>query len=291
MQSNNPVFRRSETFNGQANVYGNQTAPGSGPYAGYGDPSTWGTGTPGSPGSTKQAAPARRMTIDSVVQATAISFAVVLVAAIATWVLTPEIKTPVEASDLSGLFAALSIGGLTAFGLSMVNSFKRVVSPALVIAFCLAEGIALGALSKLFDAQYSSGGNHIVINAVMGTFAAFAGTLAAYKFFNIQVGQKFRTFVVAAVFGMVGLSVLELVLSMFGNGTGLFGVSGIGMITAVAGLALGVFMLILDFDMVERGIAAGVDERESWRAAFGLTVSLVWIYTNLLRILAFFNQD
>jgi uncharacterized YccA/Bax inhibitor family protein len=78
---------------------------------------------------------------------------------------------------------------------------------------------------------------------------------------------------------------------MFGAGTGMFGVSGFGMITAFAGLILGIFMLILDFDMVERGIAAGVDERESWRAAFGLTVSLVWIYTNLLRILAFFNQD
>jgi uncharacterized YccA/Bax inhibitor family protein len=288
MQSNNPVFRRSEAFNGQANAYGNQTVPGSGPYAGYGDPATWGTGAPGSPDSTTYAGPARRMTIDSVVQSTAISFLVVLVAAVATWVLTPDITQDMPNSELSGLFAALSIGGLAAFGLSMVNSFKRVVSPALVIAFCAFEGVALGALSKLFDAQYA---DHIVINAVMGTFAAFAGTLAAYKFFNIQVGQKFRTFVIAAVFGMVGLSVLELVLSMFGAGTGMFGVSGFGMITAFAGLVLGIFMLILDFDMVERGIAAGVDERESWRAAFGLTVSLVWIYTNLLRILAFFNQD
>ena len=289
MQSNNPVFRRSETFNGQANAYGNQTYAGNGnPYAGYGDPSTWGTGTPGSPGAPTHTAPARRMTIDSVVQSTAISFLVVLVGAFATWILTPEIVPNMPASDLSGLFAALTVGSLVAFGLSMVNSFKRVVSPGLVIAFCAAEGVALGALSKLFDAQY---GHHIVINAVLGTFAAFAGTLAAYKFFNIQVGQKFRTFVVAAVFGMVGLSVLELVLSLFGSGTGLFGVTGIGMITAFAGLLLGVFMLILDFDMVEHGIAAGVDERESWRAAFGLTVSLVWIYTNLLRILAFFNQE
>jgi uncharacterized YccA/Bax inhibitor family protein len=289
MQSNNPVFRRSETFNGQANAYGNQTYAGNGsPYAGYGDPSTWGTGTPGSPGTPPtHTAPARRMTIDSVVQSTAISFLVVLVGAFATWILTPEIVPNMPASDLSGLFAALTVGSLVAFGLSMVNSFKRVVSPGLVIAFCAAEGVALGALSKLFDAQY---GHHIVINAVLGTFAAFAGTLAAYKFFNIQVGQKFRTFVIAAVFGMVGLSVLELVLSAFGNGTGLFGVTGIGMLTAFAGLLLGVFMLILDFDMVERGIAAGVDERESWRAAFGLTVSLVWIYTNLLRILAYFQQ-
>jgi len=295
MQSNNPVFRRSEAFNGQAtgqaNAYGNQTYAGNGSsYAGYGDPATWGTGTPGSPSTQGRQGtePARRMTIDSVVQSTAIAFAVVLVGAIATWVLTPEITEDMPRSELSGIFAALTIGGLGAFALSMVNSFKRVVSPALVIAFCALEGVALGALSKLFDAQY---GDHIIINAVMGTFAAFAGTLAAYKFFNIKVGQKFRTFVIAAVFGMVGLSILELVLSAFGNGTGLFGVTGLGMITAFAGLVLGVFMLILDFDMVERGIEAGVDERESWRAAFGLTVSLVWIYTNLLRILAFFNQD
>ncbi len=289
MQSNNPVFRRSEAFNGQANAYGNQTYAGNGnPYAGYGDPATWGTGTPGTPGSQTDApAPARRMTIDSVVQKSAISLIIVMVGAFATWVLTPDISGDPDA-DLSGLFAAVTLGGLTAFGLSIVNSFKRVVSPGLVIAFAVAEGVALGGLSKLFDASFGEG---IVVNAVLGTFAAFAGTLAAYKFFNIKVGAKFRTFVIAGVFGMVGLSVLELVLSAFGNGTGLFGVSGLGMITAFAGLALGIFMLILDFDMVEKGVAAGVDERESWRAAFALTVSLVWIYTNLLRILAFFNQE
>jgi uncharacterized YccA/Bax inhibitor family protein len=287
MQSNNPVFRRSEAFNGQANAYGNQTYPGNGsPYAGYGDPATWGTGTPGSP--TQVPTSTRRMTIDSVVQSSAISLLLVMASAFAVWVLTPEITADLAPEDMSGLFAAVTVGGLTAFGLSLVNSFKRIVSPALVLAFAVAEGVALGGLSKLFDAQFN---DHIVINAVMGTFAAFAGTLAAYKFFDIKVGAKFRMFVIAGMFGLVGLSVLELVLSLFGAGTGLFGVGGIGMITAVAGLALGVFMLILDFDMVEQGIAAGVDERESWRAAFALTVSLVWIYTNLLRILAFFSDN
>ncbi len=287
MQSNNPVFRRSEAFNGQANAYGNQTYAGNGsPYSGYGDPSTWGTGTPGSP--THLEAPGRRMTIDSVVQKSAISLLLVVASAFAVWVLTPEITSDMAPEDLSGIFAAVTVGGLAAFGLSLVNSFKRVVSPGLVMAFAVAEGVALGGLSKLFDAQFGEG---IVVNAVLGTFAAFAGTLAAYKFVDIKVGAKFRMFVIAGVFGMVGLSVLELVLSMFGAGTGLFGVSGLGMITAVAGLALGIFMLILDFDMVEQGVAAGVDERESWRAAFALTVSLVWIYTNLLRILAFFQQE
>ena len=184
--------------------------------------------------------------------------------------------------------AAVTIGSLGAFGLSMVNSFKRVVSPGLVLAFAALEGVALGGISKLFNMFYDAG---VVQGAVIGTFAAFAGTLAAYKFFNIKVGAKFRMFVIAAVFGMVGLSIMELVLSAFNADIGLFGVSGLGMVTAFAGLVLGIFMLILDFDFVEQGIANQIPERESWRAAFAMTVSLVWIYTNLLRILAFFSSD
>jgi uncharacterized YccA/Bax inhibitor family protein len=288
MRSNNPVFNRSPEFSGQsANAYGNQTYPGNGAtYPGYGqqgqsDPSTWGTGSPGSPTQVDQG----RMTIDSVVQKTAISLAVVVVAAAATWFMTGDITGE---GIPAALIMALMVGSFGAFGLSLVNSFKRVISPALVLAFCALEGVALGALSKVFDARFGDG---IVTQAVLGTFAAFAGTLAAYKFFNIQVGNKFRTFVIAAMFGMVGLGLLEMVLGAFGSQLGLFGFGGIGLLFAIAGLVLGVFMLILDFDFVEKGVAAGLAERESWRAAFAMTVSLVWIYTNLLRILAIFSSD
>ncbi len=289
MQSNNPVFRRSEEFQrGGANAYGNQSYAGNGStYQGYGtDPSSWGTGTPGQPGMpTETPQSTGPMTIDSVVQKTAISLGVVIVAALATWILTPEIRV---GADLGSLYLAAMVGGLGAFALSMVNSFKREVSPALVLAFAVLEGVALGAISKVFDARFGDG---VVSGAVIGTFAAFAGTLTAYKVLNIKVGDKFRKMVIAGVFGMVGLSLMSLVLSFFGVQTGLFGVSGLGMITAVIGLVLGVFMLIMDFDYVEQGVANRIPERESWRAAFAMTVSLVWIYTNLLRILAFFSQD
>ena len=93
------------------------------------------------------------------------------------------------------------------------------------------------------------------------------------------------SFVTAAMFGMVGLALMELVLGAFGAQIGLFGVSGLGMVTAVVGLVLGVFMLIMDFDFVEQGVRNQIPEQESWRAAFAMTVSLVWIYTNLLRLL------
>ena len=282
MQSNNPVFRRSEEFN-QANAYGNQTYAGAGgPTVGFGDAPV-GTGLPG----THVEAP---MTIDSVVQKTAISLAVVIVTAAATWILTPDI-TGLD-PNIGPLISALTIGSLGAFALSMVNSFKRVISPGLVLAFCALEGVALGAFSKFIDSIYStSGTGNLVIQAVIGTFAAFAGTLAAYKVFDIKVGAKFRMFVMAAVFGMIGLSLMELVLGVFGDSFGLFGFGGLGMVTAIIGLLLGVFMLIMDFDFVEQGIRNQIPERESWRAAFAMTVSLVWIYTNLLRLLAIFSDN
>lgn len=290
MQSNNPVFRRSEEFN-SANAYGNQTYAGGGaPTVGFGEapagPGQW-TGAP----DTRTGAP---MTIDSVVQKTAVSLAVVIVTAAVTWFVTPDLRELADDPDanIAPLFMALTIGSLGAFALSMVNSFKRVISPALVLLFCAFEGVALGAFSKLIDSMFStSDSGNLVVQAVIGTFAAFAGTLAAYKIFDIKVGSKFRMFVMAAVFGMIGLSLMELVLSLFSSQLGLFGFGGLGMLTAIAGLVLGVFMLILDFDFVEQGVRNQIPEVESWRAAFAMTVSLVWIYTNLLRLLAIFNSD
>ena len=282
MKSNNPVFNRSPEFNGQAtNAYGNQTYPGNGTtYPGYGqqgysDPSTWGTGTPGTPTQVDQG----RMTIDSVVQKTAISIALVFAAAFATWWWIGDVT---ENADLGQIGALVTVGAGGAFILSLVNSFKKVISPALVMLFALAEGVALGAVSALFEAQYPG----IVMSAVLGTFAAFAGTLAAYKFLNIKVGDKFRKGVVAAMFGFVAVSLLDFVLSFFDAEIGINGFGGIGLVMSVVGLGLGVLMLILDFDFVERGIAAGLPERESWRAAFGLTVTIIWIYIEMLRILA-----
>jgi uncharacterized YccA/Bax inhibitor family protein len=283
MQSRNPVFARSAEFNGRANTYGNQTYAGNGQaYAGYGDPSTWGVGGGSATGTPPTHAPASTgpMTIDTVVQKTGITMLVVLIAAAATWIMTGDVR-PDNASI--GTLSGLAIGGaLLGFVLSMVNSFKRVISPPLVLAYAICEGVFIGAMSKVFEAQWPG----IVLSAVLGTFAAVAGTLAAYKFFDIQVGNRFRKWVTAAMFGFVGVVVLDAILSIFHADLGVNNISGIGLVFSVIGLALGVLMLILDFDYVERGVAAGIPERESWRAAFGLTVTIIWLYIEILRILA-----
>jgi uncharacterized YccA/Bax inhibitor family protein len=201
-----------------------------------------------------------------------------------TWFVTPNPAT----QPIGPLYALAMVGALGGFALSMVNSFKRVVSPALVLAYAALEGLFIGAFSKVIEAQFGGG---IVIGAVLGTMAAVGGTLAAYKVLNIRVTDKFRRFVVAAMFGFVALALLDFVLGFFKADFGFNGFGTMGLISSVVGLGLGILMLILDFDFVERGVEAGLPERESWRAAFGLTVTIVWIYIELLRILAILRGD
>jgi uncharacterized YccA/Bax inhibitor family protein len=150
------------------------------------------------------------------------------------------------------------------------------------LVYAALEGMFIGAMSMVFEAMWPG----IVMSAVLGTFVAFAATLAAYKFFNITVTPKFRRVVTIAMFGFVGVVLLDFLLGLAGWSFGWNGLTGIGFIATIIGLVLGVLMLVLDFDFVEQGVRAGLPESESWRAAFGLTVTLIWLYIEMLRLIA-----
>ncbi len=277
MQSNNPIFARSDGFNGRTAT---QTS------SGYTDPSSWQIDL-GDHGYSGPQAPPERMTVETVVHKTAISIALVVASAFATWwFIGPLVEGATIDEDAVGLAYMLAMGGaIVGFGLAMVNSFKRVISPALVIAYALVEGVFVGALSKVI-VSFVGGDSSIVLQAVLGTMAAFAGTLTVYKVFNIKVTDKFRRGVMAALFGFVALAILNLVMSFFGADFGFRDFDTFGLLVSCGAVVIAVLMLILDFDFVERGVAAGLPERESWRAAFGLTVTLVWLYIEMLRIAA-----
>ncbi|MFI5427396.1 Bax inhibitor-1/YccA family protein [Aeromicrobium sp. UC242_57] len=276
MQSSNPVFARSAEFNGRAGAVAT-------------DPSQWQIDLNGSPTHTEKGTGTGRMTIDSVVEKTGITLGLLILAATVTWFVTPAIETDPVTGETAGVgtaFALATGGALVGFALSMVNSFKKIISPALVLAYAVVEGVFVGALSKVVSSYVND--PTIVFQAVLGTFMAFAGTLAAYKFLNIQVTDRFRKIMTIAMMSIVGVMLLNLVLSLTGvlsNG-GLRGFNTLGLVVSCVMVVVAVFMLIMDFDYVEKGIAAGLPERESWRAAFGLTVTLVWLYIELLRILA-----
>lgn len=275
MQSRNPVFNRAEGFNGRRAT----SAVASDPSQWHVDPSQR-TSIPGLSSND-------RMSIDNVVEKTGLTLGLVVLTAAVTWFMIGDVQFSQAAAGTAYL---LAMGGaLIGFVLSMVNSFKKVISPGLVLAYAAVEGVFVGAFSKIMVA-FTGGEPIIVFQAVMATMFAFGTTLAAYKFFNIQVTDKFRKVVMISMFAFVGVMLLNFVLSMFGvlpNG-GLRDPNNIPLTLLVSGIAivLAVFMLIMDFDFVERGIEAGLPERESWRAAFGLTVTLIWMYIEFLRLLA-----
>jgi uncharacterized YccA/Bax inhibitor family protein len=280
MQSRNPILTSSSTFNGRAaQQYGHQTyAAGGQGYQGYGqvpprpastDPSTW----------TYPTGPslAEPMTIDSVVARTAVTLGLVILTGALTWVFLPD-----------SLVGTAWIGGaLAGVGLGLWLSFMRTVQPAIVMVYAVAQGFFLGAASEAFESVYPG----IVAQAVAGTVAAFVATLAAYKFFNIQVSDRFRKFVIIAGLGFFVVTFFDYMLYLFGNDIGFNDYGTLGLVFSVIGLVLGIFYLILDFDLVEQGVRVGAPEQESWRAAFALTATLIFIYIELLRILAILRGD
>ncbi|ALX05541.1 MULTISPECIES: Bax inhibitor-1/YccA family protein [Aeromicrobium] len=277
MQSNNPVFNRSEGFNGRGAATTRSA-----------DPSQWKIDLDGSASQPSPTHTTGRgtgfMTIESTVEKTALTLGVVVATAAAAWFLIGDIST--DQAAVQKAFGFAFAGAIVGFGLSLVNSFKKIISPALVLAYAAAEGVFVGAFSKVVSGYV--GDPTIVFQAVLATMVAFFATLGAYKFFNIQVTDKFRKVVTISMFAFVGVMLVNFVLSITGvlESGGLRGMTGLGLVVSAIAVVLAVFMLIMDFDFVERGVEAGLPERESWRAAFGLTVTLVWLYIEILRILA-----
>src|SRR5215213_10153008 len=270
LRSSNPILSRQDAFTPAAPQY-NQNPYGQ-PQAGYPQ-------YPGQPQAPVQA-PEGRMTLDDVVTKTAVTMGVLMIAAALAWRFVPDTL----------YFPALIASGLIGFIVVMIVAFRRKVSPGLVLLYAGIEGIFIGMISKFFESYYSG----IVVQAVIGTFAAAGVTLAAYKFFNIRVTPKFRKVVIIATIAFAVALLINFLLSLAGINLGLRdGAGAISMLAVVfslIGATLAVLNLVLDFDYIEQGVAMGAPASESWRAAFGLTVTMVWLYIEILRLLSYIRR-
>ncbi|MES4906688.1 MULTISPECIES: Bax inhibitor-1/YccA family protein [unclassified Streptomyces] len=215
-----------------------------------------------------------RMTMDDVVMRTGMTLGTVILAAAAAWIM----ELPVAV----GFGAAL-----VAMVLGLVQSFKRKASPALIMSYALFEGLFLGVISQVYNERWSG----IPMQAVLGTMAVFVGVLAAYKTRLIRVNARFQRFVLGAAIGFLLLMSVNLLFAAFGGGDGLgFRSGGMGIVFGIVGVLLGAAFLAMDFKQVEDGVRYGAPREESWLAAFGLTLSLVWIYLELLRLISIFRD-
>ena len=266
MRSSNPVLNNSETF---ANPQ-NYAMPGGQQYGEF----------------AVQRPVVKAMTLDDVIAKSAILFTIVVAAAAATWYYMWNFGT------FQSLYAVTIISSLAAFFTSILVMRRHTVPPALAMVFSAFEGVFVGGFSLVVGSYIGDMG--IVTEAVFATLVAFAVTLAAYRFLGARVSGRMQRVVLISMFAFVGAMLLNLVLSFFNINLGLAAIgpnaTPIAWIAAGIGVVLAVFSLLMDFEMIERGIRAGAPEAESWRAAFALVVTLVWLYTNLLRILSFFRN-
>jgi uncharacterized YccA/Bax inhibitor family protein len=277
LRSSNPILSKKDAFTPAAPQYGT-------PYGGYANDPYGRQGYQGYPGGAGYApvqAPEGRMTFDDVVTKTAITMAVLIASAALAWLFVPPAL----------YFPALILSALVGFGVVLLVAFRRSVSPGLVLAYAAIEGVFIGMISKYFESFYEG----IVAQAVIGTFAAAGVTLAAYKFFNIRVTPKFTKIVIISTIAFAVAMLVNFVFALLGVATPLrAGITGpVGLLAigvSLLGAVLAVLNLVLDFDYIERGVAMGAPAKESWRGAFGLTVTMVWLYVEILRLLSYLRR-
>lgn len=209
-----------------------------------------------------------RMTIEDVTVRTGIMLATIMATGGLTWYLNLEALA----------FPAAIVGMI----LGIVIALKQITSPAAIIAYAAIEGVFLGGISKLFNDAYDG----IVVQAVMGTVAVAAVMLFMYRSGKIRVTPKFTKMVIAATMGYFVLILVNLVASFFTDGgLGLFDGGLLSMGIALFAIGLASLNLVLDFDFIERGAQVGAEKRMEWYGAFGVMVTLVWLYIEMLRLL------
>jgi uncharacterized YccA/Bax inhibitor family protein len=265
VQSSNPVLRGlGRTAQAERAAYA--------PTQGYTVPPAYGTQliTP--------TGVSRPMTLDDVVTRTIMLVGLTVISAALSWfgLRSPGAVAPaVIGSSLAGLVLVLVI------------SFARVTNPLVISAYAVVEGILLGVVSRAFEHAYPG----IVVQAVGGTLGVFAGMAVLYKNRILRATPRFTRFVIGALIGVVALSLINLLLAVFGHNLGLVyygpGEKG-GMLAIVFSLVcigVGALTFIIDFDQVEQGLRYGLPERFAWYCAFGMLVGLIFLYWQILRLL------
>lgn len=277
MQSSNPVLSRYEKTDKAGFAYNEGVTA-------YTQAATGGAGAADVDAAFQQitAGGGARLTINDVIIKGLLIFAVTVVFAVAGWNLV--------ASNPWILWVGL-IGGL---GLGLVNAFKKVPSPPLILLYAVFQGLMLGAISNWYnELALANEYPGIVLQAVIATMTTFGVMLTLYVTGIVKVTKKLQSIIIVAAVSYLVIGLASFVAAMFGvgDGWGFYGISGLGLIICVLGVLIAAFFLLLDFEAINQGIKLGAPERESWRMAFGLLVTLIWLYLEFLRLLSILSRN
>ena len=222
------------------------------------------------------------MTINGTVHCTLILMSVVMVTAYLSW---QNSFTPGQYGEGATFTPSpwMMIGGFGGFIVAMATIFKKTWAPFTAPLYAALEGIFLGGISASFEAMYGG----IVAQAILLTLGTLVALLLAYRTGLIKVTENFRLGIVAATGGIMVVYLISMVMNMFGSTVPYIHTSGpIGIGFSLVVVVIASLNLVLDFDFIEKGEAAGAPKYMEWYAAFGLLVTLVWLYLEMLRLLA-----
>ena len=214
---------------------------------------------------------AARMTLEGTINRTISLFGLLAISAAFTWVF-----------NLEGLALPAALIG---FGLAMWASFSKTVRPAVMMAYAVVEGVFIGGISSIFETIYPG----IVMQAVTATLATAGVIFVAYKQQWVRVSNKFRQMFTFALMGYMVFGLINFGVAMF-TGNSAYNTS-FGWMIALVGVGLASFTLVIDLHDVESAIRNGQPVETEWRAAFGLMVTMVWMYIEILRLLAILRGD
>lgn len=219
------------------------------------------------------AAPTRVMTLDDVVAKTATVLGVAIIA-----------------GGLTAYFRAYALmipALIVGLVLSLIVIFKRSTNPALILSYAAAEGVLLGGLTGVFNEVYPG----IAMQAIVGTLGVFGGMLFVYKTGAIRVTPKFTKMIVGAMIGVLVLMVFNMLAAwVFNFNTGLRDGGTLAIVFSVVCIAIAAFSFLLDFDQIDKALKVGAPANFAWYFAFGLMVTLVWLYIEILRLLSYFRE-
>jgi uncharacterized YccA/Bax inhibitor family protein len=268
--TSNPAFRNLPRggFGGGYAGFQTQTQPQGGVPSGYQAPPTTAD---------------RPMTVDDVVTKTAATVGLALLTGVVTAVAVQSGAISPWPPMIGGLLVGLA--------LSLIIIFRRKApNPALVLTYSAAEGVFLGAITGVFTIL--THGSTIALQAIIGTALVFITMLVVYKTGAVRVTPRLTKWIIGATVGAAGLMLVNLLLSLFGVDMGIRSANGgpLAIIFSLVVIGIAAFNFLLDFDMTDQMIRAGMPSKWAWYAAFGLMTTLVWLYLEILRLLYYMRQ-
>jgi uncharacterized YccA/Bax inhibitor family protein len=265
MASSNPAFSRNPAFAAPGTVAAAKTLSDAELRDLYNAPSAGAHDT-------------NRMTYEDTIVKTAVSFGILVVAAALGWLLTP----------VFGVLPAM-LGAIVGLVLGLVNSFKKQPSAPLILAYAAFEGLFVGGISSIFETAWPG----VVMQATLATLVVVGVTLALFASGKIRASKKATKVFLIAMIGYLLFSLVNVVMMVTGATDNAFGLRSepifgipLGVIIGVLAVIMAAYSLVLDFDFIQRGVNNRADRKYGWSGAFGIMVTVVWLYVELLRLFA-----